>query len=143
MKLFDIRNTLKSKIHWSYKDKEYLESFYVNQREIRYCHLGINVWYEEDGKWNEFRRPVLILKKIWSLYRIAPMTSVPKDNNRFYHILHNDSIEYYEEVAKVEKSWIILSQIKVIDKTRFIHKIANISKNEFEIITKKLKILLF
>ena len=143
MKLFDVRNILKSKIHWSYKDKEYLQSFYVNQREIRYCHLGINVWYEEDGKWNEFRRPVLILKKIWSLYRVAPMTSVPKDNNRFYHILDNNAIEYHQETAKVEKSWIILSQIKVIDKTRFIYKASEIDKVEFEKVIKKLKILLF
>lgn len=144
MKTFQIRTLLKEKIHNHFQEKSYLERFYVNQREIWYCHLGANIGYEEDWKWSEYRRPVLVLKKIGILYRVAPLTSKPKENNKFYHIINSWSLEYFEEAAsKVTQSWAILSQVRVLDKTRFIHKIVHINNEEFLHIKKKLKTLLF
>jgi mRNA interferase MazF len=34
----------------------------IKEREIWICNLGDNVGFEEDGKGNDFTRPVLILK---------------------------------------------------------------------------------
>ncbi len=36
---------------------------YFNEREIWWAHLGVNVGYEQDGKNDNFERPVLIIKK--------------------------------------------------------------------------------
>lgn len=58
MKHFDKWNKLKKTIHQNRPE------FFVNEREVRYAHLGINVGFEEDGKGGDFKRPVLILKKI-------------------------------------------------------------------------------
>jgi mRNA-degrading endonuclease toxin of MazEF toxin-antitoxin module len=33
------------------------------EREIWWCHLGLNIKHEADGKGNELRRPVLVLRK--------------------------------------------------------------------------------
>ncbi len=144
MKTFHIRTILKERIHSHFQEKSYLERFYVNQREIWYCHLGANIGYEEDWKWCEYRRPVLVLKKVGILYRVVPLTSKPKDNNKFYHIINRWSLEYFEKAtSKVTKSWAILSLVRIVDKTRFIHKIAHINQKELWEITKKLKTLLF
>ncbi len=58
MKKFDQWNDLKKEVN----DRN--EKFYVNPREVRYAHLGINIGFEEDGKGNDFKRPVLVLKKV-------------------------------------------------------------------------------
>lgn len=80
MKRFDERNGLKKQIH------EHRHVFYVKQREVWYVHLGTNVGVEEDGKGRDFKRPVLVLKKIGNVFAVLPMTTKGKDS-RFYHRL--------------------------------------------------------
>lgn len=58
MKNFDQRNELKKNIHRK------RSKFYIKHREIRYAHVGVNVGFEEDGKGSDFKRPVLVLKKV-------------------------------------------------------------------------------
>lgn len=69
MKHFDQRNELKKHLHRNRTE------FYVNKREIRYTHLGVNIGYEEDGKGGDFKRPVLVLKKVGNLFAVLPMTT--------------------------------------------------------------------
>jgi mRNA interferase MazF len=38
-------------------------NIYFNEREIWWCYLGLNVGIEEDGKGENFMRPVLIINK--------------------------------------------------------------------------------
>jgi hypothetical protein len=76
------------------------------------------------------------------MFFVAPLTSIPKNNN-FHHIVDFNNIDYSIDAAKTEHSGVILSQVKTLDKIRFIHKIAEINEIEFNIIQKKLKILLF
>lgn len=49
MKQFDKWNKLKNKVN------EKQPEFFVNEREVRYAHLGLNVGYEEDGKGVDFK----------------------------------------------------------------------------------------
>ena len=56
--IFDEWNNDKKVIH-----KEELPEFFVNEREIWYTKLGINIGNESNGK-KEFRRPVLVLRKV-------------------------------------------------------------------------------
>ncbi|AKH33211.1 hypothetical protein XF24_00888 [candidate division SR1 bacterium Aalborg_AAW-1] len=127
-KLFQQRGLLKPKIH----DKKV--EFYVNEREVWYIHLGINIGYEEDGKGGDSKRPVLIIKKVGNMFFVVPLTTRGKDNNIFYHRIH-------DETFKVS-SRAILSQVKMIDKNRCIENIGEIGKDDFIIIKKKLKDLL-
>ena len=122
---FNKWSELKQKLHFNEK-----KSFYVKQREIWYINMWINIWTEENWKKDDFRRPVLVLKKIWSLYLCVAMTTKWKDNNYFYY-------------KYKENSYIILSQSKSIDRKRFLDKIETMNKDDFEKIIKKLKTIWF
>ena len=104
----------------------------IDEREVWYTKLWINIGNEENGK-REFRRPVMIIKRIWNMYLILPLTTKGKDTKFYY--------EFPALVAN-QKSWWILSQIKVIDKKRMIDKIDIITDFEFHKIKKHLKSLL-
>lgn len=130
---FNRWNEEKQKIHNS-KNK----NFYIKTREIWFTKIGQNIGFEENGK-DDFMRPVLILKKIGNLFFTASLTTKGKDNN-FYHKISD--IELHNPKHK-NSSYVILSQVKVIDKKRCVEKIGNVSHKEFNKIKEKLKTLLF
>ncbi len=68
--LYNFWNNLKQRIN----TKE-LVNFYINPKEIWYIHSWINIWYESNGKWLDFKRPVLVIKKVWNLFFVASMTT--------------------------------------------------------------------
>ena len=127
MKDFDARNTLKKDVD-SQKP-----NFHVLEREIRYAYLWLNVGFEQDGKGAGFRRPVLVLKKIGNVFAVLPMTSGGKDTKFYYRIPDR----YFGKASRI-----ILSQVRVLDKARFIDKIGMLSEGDFADVKEKLKALL-
>ena len=69
MKDFDNWNVLKKQLH---TDDRHV---YLNEREVRLAHLGINIGFEQDGNGSSYERPVLILKRFGNICRVVPMTS--------------------------------------------------------------------
>ena len=133
--LFDKRNEDKKKVQLIL-DK----GLFVNTREIWYTKMWINIWYEENWK-QEFRRPVLVIKKVGNLFFTVALTSKWKDCHKFYHKLL--TAKFNENNLKYkESSYCILSQVKVMDKKRFTESMWYISENEFLEIKKKLKAIL-
>ncbi len=102
---------------------------YPKQRQVWYVHLWVNVWFEQDGKGNDYKRPVIILKVVWSMYVILPMTTTWKDSAYYFSLPYH----YFNK-----PSWILLSQIRVIDRKRFIEKIWYISQDDFSLVKQKL-----
>lgn len=52
-------------LHWHNKKENINEKdkrAYFHEREVWWCSIGANVGYEQDGKGNDFTRPVLIIK---------------------------------------------------------------------------------
>ena len=127
MKNFDLRNRLKKLVDAKQP------SFHILEREIRYAYLGVNIWFEEDGKGTDFRRPVLVLKKIGNVFAVLPMTTKGKDS-KFYYRLPD---RYFKKTSRV-----ILSQGRVLDKARFIDKIGMLSEGDYNDVKEKLKALL-
>ena len=124
--LFDIWNQEKQKINyigviW------WIAQSYINNKEIWYVKLGVNIGYEEDGK-SQFKRAVLVIKKLGNLFLVLPMTTKKKEN--IYH--------YMLQTFTWKESRLILSQIRTIDKKRFIQKIWEIHYKEFQKIKKNL-----
>ena len=65
--------------------REKLPTF--KQREIWWCHLGLNIGDEENGKNEKYHRPVLVLKKFNNrLFLGVPLTTQIKENP-YYHKL--------------------------------------------------------
>ncbi len=115
-------------------DKKILKNFYVKQQEVWYIYNWKNIWYESNWKWDDFKRPVLVLKKVWSLFFVALMTTKWKDNSFYYKL---DKSYFWKD------SFVSLSQVKIIDKKRFINEIWKISWNDFKNIKKELQKILF
>lgn len=126
---FEHWNKLKQEIHFSNK-----KEFYVKEKQVWYIHNWVNIWFESNWKGNDFKRPVLVIKKVWALFFIATMTTKWKDS-RFYYKL--DKSYFWIE------SYISLSQVKIIDKKRFFEQIWKISWKDFEKIKKELQEMLF
>lgn len=113
------------------------ENFYVNPRDIYYTKMWVNIWFEENWKY-DFLRPVLVLKKVWRLFFTVALTSKWKENHDFYHKF--ETAKFDEENKKHENSsYCILSQVRVMDKKRFTEKMWYIEEIEFKIIKEKLR----
>ncbi|OGI95324.1 hypothetical protein A2917_02040 [Candidatus Nomurabacteria bacterium RIFCSPLOWO2_01_FULL_42_17] len=105
--------------------KEISDGIFFNEREIWWGSLGLNIGYEQDGKNENFERPLLIIRKfnrdiVW----VLPLTTIAK-NNKFHYKL------------KSSGSFVILSQVRLLSTKRLLRLIETINENEFnEIITK-------
>ncbi len=109
---------------WNQK-KQILDSRNRNllfkEGEIWWCSLGINIGEEVYGKGSEFRRPVVILKKLTNNSCIVfPITSKPRSGTWYHKIcVHKQS------------RWIMLNQIRSISANRFLKRDASIPLEDF------------
>jgi len=86
--------------------------------------LGVNIGYEADGKNQKFVRPVLILKTFGNgTCWILPLTSVSKTNPYYYECMLEGA---------TKKSYIVLSQIKLISNKRIIKKMTTLPKVDYQ-----------
>lgn len=94
----------------------------IKEHEVYWCSLGENIGFEQDGKGEGFRRPVLIFKKFNNnLFWGIPMSTKNKDNKYYVKIL----------LKNVEQSAII-SQLRILDSKRLDQYIGYISTPDFK-----------
>ncbi len=99
-----------------------------SERDAWFIKMGLNVGFEQDGKGDEYLRPVLVLKKFnKSVFLGIPLTKIEKDLP-FYH-----TFEF-----KKEKSTAILSQVRLFDTKRLKFRYGKVSKFDFDEIKEKL-----
>lgn len=96
---------------------------FFKTREIFYAHIGENIGYEQDGKGDDFVRPVLIFQKFnnnvfWGI----PLTSTLKEGKFYFHF------SFIREVNSVA----MLSQLKLFDAKRLDRKIGKMDKETFK-----------
>lgn len=115
---------LKVKLHFKPK-----ESLYFKEREVWWASLGQNIGYEQNGKNENFERPILILRVFnGEVLWILPMTSKEKDG------------EYYFKTEHEGESYrIILSQLKLISSRRLLRKLRTVPEAEFKAVQEKIK----
>lgn len=127
LEIFDQRNNVKKLLHL--KDAS---NIYFREGDIWWCSIGQNIKSESNGKWTEFRRPILVLKKLSNDSCIAiPLSTRQKAGTWFY-----------EYDFWWEKYTALLYQIKMIHKNRFQRKLWELDNKDFENIKKRLKDLL-
>ncbi len=112
-------------------DEKDMKDIFFREKEVWWCHLGLNVGYEQDGKHEEFKRPVLIFKKFnaetfWAL----PLTTKNKKGKYYY------SFKILELKVRNTAN---LSQIKLIDSKRLIDKMGYIKGEDYLEIKKMMK----
>ena len=105
---------------------------YFRKKEIWWCALGLNVGFEQDGKNDNFERPVLIFKKFnKNVLWVLPLTSINKVGKYYFQIKYNNKI--YS---------VILSQMRLISSKRLLRKIRTFSDVEFEQVRRFIKKLI-
>lgn len=107
---------------------------FFHDREIRVCHMGENVGFEQDGRGEEFLRPIIVLKKfnneiLWAI----PLTKVKRKRRPYFFVF---------SFRSKEKSTALLSQIRLIDAKRLKYKIGYLSEDDFHLLKAKLKQLI-
>jgi mRNA-degrading endonuclease toxin of MazEF toxin-antitoxin module len=105
---------------------------FFHEREVWFTSLGLNIGFEQNGKGNNFLRPVLILKKFSKdLLWVVPLSTAQK-TGKYYHSI---VVRNVDNVA-------LLSQIRLIDSKRLQYKIGDVQKDDLSKIKEKLKLLL-
>lgn len=104
----------------------------IKEGDIWWCRMGLNIGVEEDGKGENFRRPVLVLKKYSSeIVFVVPLTSQNKNSNWY----NKFSFKGKEQTA-------VLNQARPIDVKRLDQFMGQLSFNTLrEIKEKFLKLL--
>lgn len=126
--IFENWNYLKNKLH---SKPDTLTPFFY-EREIWWCSLGQNIGYEQDGKNDDYSRPVVILKIFNRLiFWALPLTTKNKIGRYYYHYKYKNR-EYS----------VILSQLRLISSKRLIRKIGVMSKNDFLAVRKQIRDLI-
>ena len=123
---------------WNQKKKEIddnnVEKIF-HEREIWWCSLGLNIGEEQDGKNDNFERPILILRKFNKyLLKVIPLSTKIKEGEFYVNFISNNK----EDISYS----ILLSQERTISSKRLIRKIKRLPGNKFDLVKDKLKDLL-
>jgi len=98
------------------------------EREVWVCTLGLNIGSEENGKGNNFQRPVLILKVFDSnMCWVIPLSTKQKRIHYYYNFLE----------PKGTKASAILSQLRLISIKRLTRKLYDMPVRDFDRICNK------
>ena len=122
--------------NWNIKKQEIqfsdIEEMYFKEGDIWWCSLGQNIGNESYGKGKNYRRPVLVFRKLSEDLCIAlPLTSKKKEGTWFVDISLNS-----------ENRCVMLYQIRALNKKRFSIKIGEIDNLDFIRVKEKLESLL-
>lgn len=115
--------------NWNEQKKKYAHTkrIYFHKGDVWYVALGKNIGYEEDGKNQNFERPILITRKFNNdIFICVPLTSQNKEG------------KYYHTLISFPGSTAILSQVRLLDAKRLLRYIGKVEHEELQEI--KLKI---
>lgn len=120
---------------WNLKKKEIEnldEKYLFKQGDVWWCSLGLNVKSESCGKGEDYRRPVLVLKKLSSESFIGvPLSSKEKNGSWFTDITIKGEIRY-----------VLLYQIRMLHTNRLQRRFATLDDQDFKKVKEKLSNLL-
>ena len=131
---------VKVKIHL--KDNTLLS---YKEREIWWANFGLNVGSEQNGKHDDFERPVLVLRKFGhSLFWAVPLTTKDKDNAYRMPVIYK---EYFENIIgdliiTDKNGFLVLNQMRAISSKRLIRKLGVVEEENFNMIREKIRSLI-
>jgi mRNA interferase MazF len=107
------------------------ERLFFHEREVWWCSVGSNVGFEQDGKGEDFSRPILIFKKFnkeifWGL-PLSTKIKTTKKTEKFY-----SPVNLNDNTGRVA----IISQMRLVDGKRLISKMGFIDEVNYQEIQK-------
>ena len=106
------------------------------ERDIFYMNMGKNSGFEQDGKGENFVRPVVIIKGFnKNMFFWIPLSTKIKEGKFYYKFQFQKKDELVENIA-------LLSQMRLFSTKRLLNKIGVISKEDFESLKNEFKSLI-
>lgn len=100
---------------------------FFHERDVWWCSLGANIGFEQDGRGNQFARPILVFKKFNNEVFWAIPLSTKIKKGKFYV-----TIELGDSVPRVA----IISQLRLMDAKRLIDKLGVMREDNYKLIEK-------
>lgn len=95
---------------------------FFKERDIWWMSIGINIGFEEDGKHENFVRPVLIVRKFnRDLFLGLPMSTKLKDNKYYFSV-----------TLKEREVSVLISQLRVFSSKRIWNKMGELDTKDYE-----------
>jgi mRNA interferase MazF len=123
---FDNWNIRKKKLDVAKK------SLLFKEGEIWWCSIGANVGEEVYGKGSDFRRPVVILKKLSQNSCVVMPTSTKEKTSSWFHHLN----------IRDKDRWVMMNQMRFISANRLWARESSLSEEEFGELKKSVATLL-
>ena len=106
------------------------------ERDIFYMNMGKNIGFEQDGKGENFVRPVVIIKGFnKNMFFGIPLSTKIKEGKFYYKFLFQKKDKLVENIA-------LLSQMRLFSTKRLLNKIGVILKENFESLKNEFKSLI-
>jgi mRNA interferase MazF len=94
---------------------------FVNEREVWWCTLGVNVGSEQDGSPEFFERPVLVVRKFnKEMVLVVPLTSAPR-RTPYHIVVRHAGVEFAA----------VISQVRLISTKRLARKVYQMDRAIF------------
>ncbi len=107
---------------------------YFKERDIFWTRIGENIGFEQNGKGDEFQRPILIIKRYTNdMFLGVPLSTTLRDGSFYFQFNFSED----------KKSTALLVQHKLYSHKRLMKKIGMINKDDFEQLKIKLHNLIF
>jgi len=121
---------------WNIQKKKtdgFIKRTFFKESEVWWCSLGVNIGDEENGKGDNFTRPVLVFKKFnHNIFLGIPLSTQLKED-KYYYRFH----------FKGRMQSLLLSQIRLIDAKRLLNKLGELPEPELIGIKEKFRQLIF
>ncbi|MBU3013530.1 type II toxin-antitoxin system PemK/MazF family toxin [Poseidonibacter lekithochrous] len=105
-------------------------------RDIFYMKMGKNIGYEQDGKGDNFVRPIVLVKGFnKDIFFGIPLSTKIKEGRYYYKFEFQKKNELITNIA-------LLSQMRLFSTKRLLNKIGMMSKEDFEKMKNKFKSLI-
>lgn len=129
-------NTIEKDFHaWNEKKQKLDKNIRVLQfkeSEVWWCHIGINIGEETYGKGENFRRPVIILKKLSGNSCVVMPTTTKQREGSWYFKFTNKHLD----------RWAMMNQMRFISANRLSVKESEMHQEDFKKLKKSVADLL-
>ncbi len=127
MKNFDKWNEVKK------RTEQKQDVAYFREREIYWANIGQNIGYEQNGKGEDFMRPLLVFRKYSNkLFCGIPLSTSIREGSFFFNF----------QFLQDKSSCALLVQAKTFDVKRLDRKIGMMKKEDFKQLDEKIKELM-
>ena len=105
-------------------------------RDIFYMNMGKNIGFEQDGKGDNFVRPIVVVKGFNKyMFFGIPLSTKIKEGKFYYNFKFNKRDEIVENIA-------LLSQMRLFSTKRLLNKIGMMNIDDFNKMKNKFKDLI-